>query len=323
MPPMCAATHATAAGRAGASAADRRRLIYVPGMRAKPPPEVHRARLWRCLLEGVRRADPVAADSLARAPGILRLAAWGHLFYPEYRDPALDEAGIAALLEGPLPGPDSVGEVYSTRHRLRFLAHRVADRVPPLASLLAGPSTRQNLRDAARYFANEGGVADRVRQLVAAELEQAWAAGDSVLLMAHSLGSVIAWDTLWSLSRGPAARQPPGPVDLLLTLGSPLGTRFVRRRLLGGPGALPASYPLGIRRWQNLAARGGLTALEHRLARTYAPMRRLGLVEEIEDQVDLINPFRGPEGLNVHRCYGYFVNPATGRAVAGWWRGAA
>lgn len=292
-------------------------------MRAKPPPDVHRVLLWRCLLEGVRRADPAAAASLAAAPEVLRLAAWGHLFYPEYRDPRLDDAGIAALLADGAPGPGSVREVYSLAHRLRFVAHRVADRAPLLVRWLAGESTRQNLRDAARYFADEGGVAGRVRQLVAAELKDAWAAGESVLLMAHSLGSVIAWDTLWALSRGPEARQPPGPVDLFLTLGSPLGTRFVQRRLLGSQGSDADRYPLGIRRWQNLAARGGLTALGHRLARIYAPMRRLGLVDAIADQTDLINPFRGPEGLNVHRCYGYFVNPATGRAVAGWWRGAA
>jgi len=320
---MSAATHATAAGPAGASTASRRSLIYVPGMRAKPPPQAHRVLLWQCLLEGVRRADAAAAASLAAAPEILRLAAWGHLFYPEYRDPRLDQAGIAALLSDATPGPASVREVYGPRHRLRYLAHRAADRLPALAPWLAGAATRQNLRDAARYFANEGGIADQVRQLVAAELQAAWDAGHSVLLMAHSLGSVIAWDTLWALSRGPGARRPPGPVDLLLTLGSPLGTRFVQRRLLGSRREGPERYPLGIRRWQNLAARGGLTALGHRLARTYAPMRRLGLVEAIADQTDLINPFRGPEGLNVHRCYGYFVNPATGRAVAGWWQGTA
>jgi hypothetical protein len=297
-----------------------RRLIYVPGLRAKPPPEVHRALLWKCLLEGVRRADGAAAESLARAPEVLRLAAWGHLFYPEYRDPRLDEASIAELLARPSPSRSSVREVLSLRHRLRFLAHRVADRVPILAERLAGEATRLNLQGAARYFSNQDGLADQVRGLLAAELRSAWAAGDSVLLMAHSLGSVIAWDTLWSLSRGRGAMPAPGAVDLFLTLGSPLGTRFVGRRLMGAGEAGARRYPLGIRRWRNLAALGGLTALGHRLSRIYAPMAELGLVEEISDQTDLINPFRDPDGLNVHRCYGYFVNHATGESVAGWWR---
>jgi hypothetical protein len=33
-----------------------------------------------------------------------------------------------------------------------------------------------------------------------------------------------------------------------------------------------------------------------------------------------VNPFRGQEGLNAHKCYGYFVNAATGAAIADWWR---
>jgi hypothetical protein len=49
-------------------------------------------------------------------------------------------------------------------------------------------------------------------------------------------------------------------------------------------------------------------------------MLRLGLVAEITDQIDLVNPFRGQEGLNVHKCYGYFVNAVTGAAIADWWR---
>ncbi|MEO7387493.1 MAG: hypothetical protein ABIX37_11200, partial [Gammaproteobacteria bacterium] len=70
------------------------------------------------------------------------------------------------------------------------------------------------------------------------------------------------------------------------------------------------------------AAIGGLTALGHRFADDFAGMRRLGLVDDISDRTDLRNPFRGAEGLNVHRCYGYFVNAATGAAIAGFWRDA-
>jgi hypothetical protein len=49
-------------------------------------------------------------------------------------------------------------------------------------------------------------------------------------------------------------------------------------------------------------------------------MSRLGLVGEISDQIDLVNPFRGQEGLNAHKCYGYFVNAGTGATIADWWR---
>jgi hypothetical protein len=49
-------------------------------------------------------------------------------------------------------------------------------------------------------------------------------------------------------------------------------------------------------------------------------MQRLGLVGGITDRQDLLNPYRDAEGLNVHKCYAYFVNAATGEAIAHWWR---
>ena len=290
------------------------RILYVPGLRAKPPPAAHREILWRCLLEGVRRADPVAAGWLAAAPECLHLVLWGHLFYDQYRDVGLDEAGIAGLLANAKPGRASIGEVFGIERRINYLAHLCGDRFPGLISWLAAEDTRFNMAESDRYFRNSDGVGDRIREILRSELQRSWAAGERILLMAHSFGSVIAWDTLWSL------KDEGGPIDLFLTLGSPLGTRYIQRRLMGASATGAARYPRGIRRWHNLAAVGGLTALGHRFAKDFREMQRLGLVTGISDRTDLLNPFRSAEGLNVHKCYGYFVNAATGGAIARWWR---
>lgn len=297
-----------------------RRILYVPGIRAKPLPDLHRAVLRNCVLEGVRRADPLMAEALSATPDGLRLVPWGHLFYPEYRDLGLDTAGINSLLADPSPARTTVSEIFGLKRRFARLLHRLGDRIPSLIDWLADIDTRINIDDSLRYFENRDGIADRIRDLLATELQSAWAAGDRVLLMAHSLGSVIAWDTLWKLSHSTSPGHSGAGVDLFLTLGSPLGTRFVRRRLLGAQASGARRYPQGIHRWRNLAALGDLTALGHRFADDYADMLRLGLVAEITDQTDLVNPFRGQEGLNVHKCYGYFVNVATGTAIGDWWR---
>ncbi len=298
----------------------RRRILYVPGVRAKPSPALHRAVLGKCVLEGVRRADPLTAEALSARPDCLRLVPWGHLFYPEYRDMALDAAGMNGLLADPSPVRATVSEIFAPKQRLAYLLHRLGDRIPLLIDWLADADTRINIDDSLRYFENRDGVADRIRDLLGAELQSAWAAGDRVLLMAHSLGSVIAWDTLWNLSHSAQPGYSAAGVDLFLTLGSPLGTRFIRRRLLGAQASGAKRYPQGIHRWRNLAALGDLTALGHCFADDYAEMLRLGLVAEITDQINLVNPFRGQEGLNVHKCYGYFVNAVTGAAIADWWR---
>ncbi|TFG87840.1 MAG: hypothetical protein E4H19_00720 [Chromatiales bacterium] len=290
------------------------RILYVPGIRAKPPPASHRAILWRCVLEGVRRADPEAAASLAAAPDCLRLALWGHLLYPEYRDIALDDAGIAALLANAAPGRDSIREAFGLWSRAEIMAYRCADRFPGLIDWLAAEDTRINLEDSGQYFRNADGIGDRIRDVLRIELQRCWAAGERILLMTHSFGSVIAWDTLWSL------KDEGGPIDLFLTLGSPLGTHYIRRRLMGSRARGAGRYPRGIRRWHNLAATGELTALGHNFAEDFAAMQDLGLVAGISDRQDLRNPYRDAEGLNVHKCYAYFVNAATGEAIARWWR---
>jgi hypothetical protein len=295
------------------------RLIYVPGVRPKPAPEVHQAVLAECLGEGIRRADPELARTLPAATEWLRLVSWGSIFYPEHRDLALDRPAIDALLAEAPSGPASLPELRSWPYRLRYGSHLLGDRFPFLINLMAGPSTRFNIGQTERYFENRNGESDRIRALVAEALEEAWSVGARVLLMAHSLGSVIAYETLWELGRRPGG--PRGTVDLFLTLGSPLGTRFIRRRLKGRNCRGADRYPRGIREWRNLAARGGLTALGQRLEKQFGEMVSLGLVERITDRMDLVNPFRGEEGLNVHRCYGYFVNPVTGEAIARWWRG--
>ncbi|MEO7386359.1 MAG: hypothetical protein ABIX37_05445, partial [Gammaproteobacteria bacterium] len=50
-----------------------RRILYVPGIRAKPPPDIHRALMLRCLIEGIGRADEEVAAAFAADPDCLRL----------------------------------------------------------------------------------------------------------------------------------------------------------------------------------------------------------------------------------------------------------
>jgi hypothetical protein len=268
--------------------------------------------LWRCVIEGVRRADAGIAAELASAPEMLRLALWGHLFYPAYRDLSPDEPGIRNALNDTSAAPSLIEQL---RAAFALGAHRLGDRFPFLIEALAGPSTTSNLIDSGRYFANENGVGSAIRQVVATELTRCWAAGERVLLMAHSFGSVIAWETLRDLG------SKAGPIDLFLTLGSPLGTRFMRSRLHLYPEVDVAAVPTTIRRWHNLAARGDVASMGRRFADDFSELTRRGLVGPIMDNVALANLFRGSEGLNSHRCYGYFINPATGRVIVDWWLG--
>jgi pimeloyl-ACP methyl ester carboxylesterase len=146
-------------------------------------------------------------------------------------------------------------------------------------------------------------------------LEAAWRDGDSVLLIGHSLGSVIAYDTLWQLTH---IDHSHGKVSTLITLGSPLGTRFVQRSLLSARAEGAARYPHNIRHWVNMSARSDVTALQPRLKPLFHEMLDLGLCDSIEDFVDFDNYFRGSVGLNPHEAYGYFAQPLLGEVVGDW-----
>ena len=176
---------------------------------------------------------------------------------------------------------------------------------------------KSTLQDTQRYFRNHNGVATKIRRMVADALTTAWRAGRRIILIGHSLGSVIAYDVLWELSRREASDVC---VDRFVTIGSPLGLNFVQHRILSSPESLARRYPDNIRHWINLSAVGEMTALDRTFADDFREMLDLGLVESIVDHIDLVNYFRGPEGLNVHKCYGYMANEKTGAVIVDCWR---
>ncbi|MFF0445759.1 serine peptidase [Streptomyces sp. NPDC004609] len=74
------------------------------------------------------------------------------------------------------------------------------------------------------------------------------------VVIAHSLGSVVAYEALWA-HRG-------APVDLLVTLGSPLALpHAVFPRLLPAPVQELGSRPPSVRRWVNISDVGDLVAI--------------------------------------------------------------
>jgi len=141
--------------------------------------------------------------------------------------------------------------------------------------------------------------------MVAEALQSAWDRGSPVILVGHSFGSVIAWDTLWELSR---LEGNPGNVDLFLTMGSPLTMQYIRGQLKGARQSRAERYPENISRWINVAAVGEVTALGRKMSNLFGDMVTLGLTESISDNLETVNQFHGPFGLNPHKCYGYMAS---------------
>lgn len=293
-----------------------KQIVYVPGKNPKPEAVLHRELLWRTLVEGVRRADGAVAETLRASYPQFRLVSWNYLYYHQYKDITRDIPWIDTLINKHAPTEQDIRDAHSWNIWLSRVLLTLADHIPLLIRMLP-EEVRSTAHEIDRYFNNSDGVALEIHGLLKQTLHPMLERQDDVLLIGHSLGSVIAYDTLWELTHQDGLT---GKIDFL-TLGSPMGLHYIRRRLLGMDHGGGRSYPGLIRRWINFSAGGDVTALNQNLSESFYPMLEQGLVGSIEDHCHgIYNFFRSDAGLNCHRSYGYMVNPAVGSIIADWWR---
>jgi len=291
-------------------------IIFVPGKNPKPQPVQHRELLWKAMIEGVRRADRTLASTLQEHFAQFQLISWNYLFYHTYKDITPDIPWIDALINKHGPTEQDIHEAKSWHKRLDRMLFTLADHLPFIIQFLP-KEVKSAATEINRYFDNTDNIASDIRKLLKQTLRPLIEKNEPVLLIGHSIGSVIAYDTLWELSYQDGLH---GKVDFL-TIGSPLGMHYVQRRLMGMKENEEKTYTKLIRHWVNLSSEGDIIALERNFHNSFKELLKLGLVKSIEDHSHgIYNYFRSDEGLNCHRSYGYLVNPAVGNIIADWWK---
>jgi pimeloyl-ACP methyl ester carboxylesterase len=142
-----------------------------------------------------------------------------------------------------VPTPDFLELLDQIRQQLTA----IAGRVPGLASTVAQRLTQ----DTYRYFSNER-VRCSVDRRLAAVLARAKSDGRPLVIVAHSMGSLVTFSVL--------LHAPGSGVDYdvstLITAGSQVGVEAVRKALLGTMTATRAPLPPSVREWLNFSARG-------------------------------------------------------------------
>lgn len=295
----------------------KNKILFVPGKNPKPPAEDHRALLWRSLQRGLNLIDPAGARVIAAMADCFQLIAWNDVYYGQAKDLDDDLPWIEVLFQKTGPDAADLREALSWRNKRAHFYYLLADYFRALLPLLPDPVVKSTIRETERYFRNQGEIGSQVRELLKAPLRRLLAEGHRVLVIGHSLGSVIAYDALWEMTH---VEKYPGKVDLFLSLGSPLGMNYVQDRLLG---YRERRFPCNFRRWVNIAAHGDITALDPVIHDDFLPMIKQGCVEAIEDQTrPVFTYFRNEKGLNVHRSYGYLVEQHVARTILSWWRGS-
>jgi subtilisin family serine protease len=298
-------------GRSTAASADSV-VVYVHGIGAKPPkPELKLQ--WDLALFG--------RDLGERS----RMAYWADLRLPiaegESAGPsrratrgraAAETLDVESLLT---PKAGETEQLFALQLLQHFGTQVVADLAGPAAQgtrkkLLPLPAWARRplseaflkafIADTAAYFFGPG-MRARIRRRLADELQQV--AGRRITLVAHSQGSVIAYEVLSAMKGDGIA------LDALVTIGSPLGIQEIQDFLDPGNGSIPKA----VNRWHNFSDPLDPVALDKGLARDFRTLD--DRVVRVQDEIIVNGQSRRLWGFNPHSAVGYLAHPAVRRIV--------
>ncbi len=187
---------------------------------------------------------------------------------------------------------------------------------------LSEPVISSLLPDMAHYWNTDSAFGSDVRFPVIAPLRRAMLRGDRVMIVSHSLGSMIAYDTLWKFSHLGEYRVEccHKTVDRWITLGSPLADPTVRSHLKGARVDGSRRYPHNVSEWVNITARDDYVTYRPGVSRDFREMLSLQLTNSItEFEIENLAVSGGQS--DPHHALGYLIHPQTIDAVAGWLSG--
>ncbi len=201
---------------------------------------------------------------------------------------------------------------------LNFYKDELASAAAAIGSLfgIADNIVAKAAPDVAEYWSGHSPYAHALRGRMKQALEQALQDQTEVLVIGHSLGAVITYDVLYQLTHD-QDDKPVNNVDFI-SLGSPLGSNFIRNQLNGNHLRGAARYPHNIRRWTNIAGIDDYICYDDTLADDFRPMINLGLVEDIQDITGIYNLSVRKGRSNPHSSLGYLIHPDTISTVHKW-----
>ncbi len=305
----------------------RRSILIVHGRDFKPSADALFESSCAALRSGIERDYPDAVGDFDGAN--CELAYYGDLsnallhglgkHYDEQLDMLDRKTALAALRA--IPSRKRFGiRQYDRLPGKSALPEFIADVLAPVLRVLGLWMWICKIKspDFYEYLRAESDYGERVRERVREKLEALLASGDRILLMTHGTGSAVAWDVLWQLSHDPRYAELAGPrIENFLTLGSPLGDNYVRRRLSGAREKGPKGFPSNIVTWDNVSAEDDYTCHDGTLADDFRKMLSQHLVSGLNDYKIYNQAVRYGKS-HPHSSIGYYIHPRVSKIVADW-----
>ena len=274
-------------------------IIGIHGLSNKPAPDALEDGWRNAILEGLRRNCKNTEQKIE-----FKSVYWADVLYEKPMQQN-EEPYLTAPGDGPLKTyedswwDDMVagvlevgGSTLDAAKRLLGI-RRIADKVlegklPDLFRYYDEPMIKATLRDRLQKVLLD--VKDNTR----------------MMLIAHSMGSIVAYDVLRDIGKG----APNFQLDHFVTIGSPLGLPHVKYKIAQENHL--ARTPTVVRKWTNFADRRDPVSLDVHLAGDYASNDR-GV--EVRDDL-VINSYVGRTSKpNYHKSYGYLRAPEVSKAI--------
>jgi hypothetical protein len=310
---------------------DRVRILLVHGMASKPAEPVW-FDMWRqALMANLTMEKGPIGPRIEDDDALLMSAYWADAIPDHLPDPPENVRQMRRSMEAVIAERRRHGAKLHTPRdgwtpaRVRRFGKEVIDGMR--ATISIGPETFGRHRWELERYHTDSGIADRIRRPLEDRLRECWDAGLRVIVLSHSLGAAVAYDTLWRFSHRnePEFRAyRPNKVDLLVTMGAPLADRTIQGVMLSGRWLAERDASTRSRRrrawmtnvcgWENYSALGDFVCHGLNMESEFfdgmlrdMPHLRRG---DMRDYRDLFNPYREPDGTpNPHKIFGYLVQP--------------
>lgn len=251
----------------------------------------------------------------------LKLAYWADILHPRSLSPFIHDKNKPRHINEPYQKSGQNGHKKKASalkkkilNAFEFLADALLSKnknVPKLRDL-SDSLIKKRFQELDSYYSSKFGAIDpHISKAIWRRLEEKLRGcqGRQIMLIAHSMGTIIAYDVL--------NNNPDLEVDTFITLGSPLGLPYVLDRIVKDQGAeckkdMRPEAPEALRgAWHNFSDIDDTVAIIYRLANNFRANSQ-GIVP-VDIQVN--NDYSWENKANPHKIYGYLQTPEVATVI--------
>jgi len=292
-------------------------IIGIHGLDNKPPESLLRTWWLKAIREGLKNIGRF--HFLFR----FRFVYWAHFLYSEPLNPKIKDKHDPLYVQYPYIKSSHREHKKESPLRRKILDYieRQMEKLFLNADMSINFSgvtdmiIKRYFRDLSLYYSDATIIVENeqksVRHLLREELADVLRKhrDDEILLIAHSMGSIIAYDTL-------IHDAPDVPIDTLVTIGSPLSLPIIVSKIIkelheSGRKVSKPPTPENVKKWYNLADLRDKVTLNYNLADDYLPNTQ-GVLPE--DEV-VYNDYGYDGDENPHKSFGYLRTPELAQIV--------